>query len=429
MNRKSYVVFAFMMIAMAMVGAVAPVSVLLGSHGTARPSVPQEQPAGGGGPASAVFDCSTLFNNAAAYSGGQPLVSEALTNASQFQYLLGIGVLIILMVLTLEGILYAIGRAFGINKLVDYVRREYVEVLANIIIVVVVLVGGFYIFNNATVFFGNLAAVGAGSNNILPSPPSGNAGSNAWPVVFVDVCNNYETSIIENNLYNYISVVLYLFFVESTVGTTINVDPNAFGFTIKPFTGVQTLLTTLWSEEAISFAVISMGALIIMLLFVIYFLFPIFFYVGIVLRCFPWTRAAGGSMLALFISFYIVLPALLYAFSQVSVNNSTLCGSSGTFASTQKLCNSGQALNALGSSIISDIKGYLNAVFSVIGATSFGTTMFENVIDFTNTLSYSVLQMMGLIISFIISYDLLEFLGDILGAPSLQSNRILSKVI
>lgn len=427
MNKKSYMAVAFLMMAVAIAGAVSPVSMLLGSTSAGPSRIPAEAP--GKGIAEAVFNCNTLFQEGAAYAGGTPLVSQWLTNGSNFNYLLGIGLLIILLILALDGILYAIGRAFGINKLVDYVRREYVEVLANIIIIIVVLVGGFYIFNNASIFFGNLAAAGAGSSLVLPPPPSGAAGSNASPGLFINVCNNYENSIINNNLYNYISVVLYLFFVESTTSTIVNADPNAFGFAIKPFTGVQTLLTTLWSEEAISFAIISMGALVVILLFVIYFLFPIFFYVGIVLRCFPWTRAAGGSMLALFISFYIFLPALLYAFSQVSVNSITLCGGTGTFPSTQSLCNSGQAIGNLGSSIYSDAKGYLDAVFSIIGETSFGVTMFENVIDFTNVVAYAVLQMIGLIISFIIAYDLLEFLGDILGAPSLQSNRILGKVL
>ncbi len=346
--------------------------------------------------------------------------------------MLGIGVLLVLIMLALLGVVYAIGTAFNINKLNDFVRREYVETLANIIIIVVVLVGGFAIFNNATIFFADLAAGSIGTQALQTTGSSPTA---ATSQVFTAICNNYENTIINNNLYNYVNVVSFLFIINTLVTLKINLDPNEFGFTLNPLTGVQTLQTTVWSEEAISFGIISMGGMLIMLLFVIYFLFPIFFFAGVVFRCLPWTRAAGGSMLALFISFYIIFPALLYTFSQFSAGNGNICGK-GTLQATQELCSSGGIGSQVLSSLSANFQGVLAAALAIFGINApgctvygFGCALYANTVDFTNTVAYSILQMIGLIISFIIAYDLMEFLGDILGSPSLQSGRILSRVV
>jgi hypothetical protein len=43
--------------------------------------------------------------------------------------------------------------------------------------------------------------------------------------------------------------------------------------------------------------------------------------------------------------------------------------------------------------------------------------------------SQFAVQLLGLVISLIIALDLTEALGDLLGSPSLQSKKLLSKVI
>ena len=44
-------------------------------------------------------------------------------------------------------------------------------------------------------------------------------------------------------------------------------------------------------------------------------------------------------------------------------------------------------------------------------------------------LAFALLNLIGLAIAFIISFDLLEALGDFLGSPSLTSGRIFERLI
>lgn len=332
---------------------------------------------------------------------------------------------IVLIMLSLLGILYGIGSAFGINKLVVFVKNEYAETLANVVIITIVMVGGFGLFNNSAIFLSNIASGAVSSSGATAAAPI--SGSLGTQQMFVNLCNYYNKDLIGANLDNYVGVVYELFVLNIIFYVNIQVMPNGFGVSFAPFEGAQTLRTAIWSEEAMSFALLEMGGMLILMLFIIYFLFPLFFYAGIALRTLPWTRAAGGSLIALFIAFYIIFPAMLYSFAGIGSTSGAggICGT-GSNAAASSLCESGGITGALKSST-----GQLLGVgFSYLtGGTSFGDAMLANVGDFTKEITYSALQFFGVVISFIISYDLLEFLGDVLGAPSLQSNRVLSKVI
>ena len=332
--------------------------------------------------------------------------------------------LIVLIMLSLLGILYGVGMGFGINKLVTFVKNEYAETLANVIIIVIVMVGGFGLFNNSAVFLSNIAIGAVSSSGAKITSPI--SSSLTTQNIYVGICDYYNTDLIGANFNNYVGVIYELFVLNVMLTTDIKVMPNGFGLSFAPFYGGQTLRTNIWSEEAMSFSLLEMGGMLIIMLFIIYFLFPLFFYAGIALRTLPWTRAAGGSLIALFISFYIIFPALLYAFASIPyVNpNTGLCQS--TSASQYSLCNGHSAFSSLGHAT-SEILETGFSYFTSGG--SFGTAMLNNVKDFTNEITYSALQFFGVIISFIISYDLLEFLGDFLGSPSLQSNRVLSKLV
>jgi hypothetical protein len=48
---------------------------------------------------------------------------------------------------------------------------------------------------------------------------------------------------------------------------------------------------------------------------------------------------------------------------------------------------------------------------------------------FSNQISYSVLQVFGVVVAILISFDLVEKLGDVLGAPSVHARSLLSKVL
>ena len=70
---------------------------------------------------------------------------------------------------------------------------------------------------------------------------------------------------------------------------------------------------------------------------------------------------------------------------------------------------------------------------SILSAFSFdnfiGLGMMLQIAGFAQNIAFSLLQIMAVVISFIMAFDMLETLGDLLGAPSLQSHRLLSKVI
>ncbi len=445
---------------------------------SSTPSPAPPAPSGG----TPFFDCQSLFTSGATAISGEtgtvsptPLVNSALLNLDSspsgnggFTPMLVDSMIIVLIMLSLLGILYGIGSAFGINKLVVFVKNEYAETLANVVIITIVMVGGFGLFNNSAIFLSNIASGAVSSSGATAAAPI--SGSLGTQQMFVNLCNYYNKDLIGANLDNYVGVVYELFVLNIIFYVNIQVMPNGFGVSFAPFEGAQTLRTAIWSEEAMSFALLEMGGMLILMLFIIYFLFPLFFYAGIALRTLPWTRAAGGSLIALFIAFYIIFPAMLYSFAGIGSTSGAggICGTgSGTqsspynfgvgwqgsgyyynipgkpsstaveistqsgynsypYAAASSLCKSGGITGALKSST-----GQLLGVgFSYLtGGTSFGDAMLANVGDFTKEITYSALQFFGVVISFIISYDLLEFLGDVLGAPSLQSNRVLSKVI
>ncbi len=369
-----------------------------------------------------VVDCNTLFTTGttgATSIGSHPLVSGMLASRSTPTGMLELSITIVLLVLTVLGIVYAIGMAFGINKLTTFVKAEYLESIANLAIIVMI-VGGIGVFDGSMTFLANLAGASVTGTGSTQSANIVNAGQ-----LYQNLCNNYENGIVMSNVYTYIPVFYELFIYNAIISFKVNLMPTEFGITFSPWYGAQTLRTAVWSEMDITFSIIIMGLLVIFTLFIVYYLFPVFLYAGLALRAFPWTRAAGGSLIALFISFYVVFPAFLYAFSAVlspSAGGSAVCISSPT------LCSQSNVGNAVG-----QIKGNslsaIEALAAVADGNVFGDVMYQDVMQYASTITYAVFQMGGLIISFLVSYDLLEFLGDVLGAPSLQSNRLLQKVI
>ena len=413
-------------------------------------------------PTATLFNCNSLFTNGATSPGYTPLVNTALSDASTYKVFLELSLFIVFMVLSVLGIVYAIGVAFNIQKLVTFVKNEYLESFANLLIVFI-FVGGLGIFDGSVVFLAHLA------NTLLPAPPTSTFTSSQG--VFIATCTNLENGMITTNLLDYGYVFTNLFIFNALVSFSVQLMPNDFGISFSPWGGIQTLKTALWSEEGISFGLLGMGGLLVMFLFVIYFLFPVFFYVGIVLRSFPWTRAAGGAMLALFISFYVVFPALVYPFSgQLTGTVNYICSASqvgwigpgyydftsgsstvkvyaGTQAayktdvstyggggvyigssatSSPTVCSSVDSITQkLGNQAWSTLSGILD----VVDISGFGSAMYDNVSTFTSDISGSIIEIVGIVIAFIISFDLLEALGGLLGSPSLRSNRLLSKVI
>ncbi len=366
-----------------------------------------------------ILDCNTLFGNGAQNAVSAPLITAGIASRTVPTELLGISLIISLLVLSLLGIVYTIGTAFGITKLVTFVKTEYLESIANVAIVVLII-GGIGVFNGSTVFLANLASAST------TGATSSHLGFVSARQLYTNLCTNYQNNIVMNGIYTYVDVFYDLFIYNMIIDFKINVMPLDFGIKFGPLYGAQTLRTAVWSEMDITFSIIVMGMLLIFTLFIIYFLFPIFLYAGIALRAFPWTRAAGGALIALFISFYVIFPAFLYAFSSYTFSSAS--SSSAICKSAPTLCHETGSSNVK-LDILGDTFSVLETFVSSFVGFAFGDVMFQNVMQYASTITYIVFQMAGLIISFIIAYDMLEFLGDILGAPSLQSGKLLQKVI
>ena len=435
--------------------ALVSLAVLQGVHAMPAglafaPKPPPGSSTSGGTP---FFDCKSLFeagatDNALVTGSGTgtvsqlPLVNQNLVNLDTYSNpnlpnggfvpMLVDSLIIVLVMLSILGILYGFGMAFQINKLTTFVKSEYAESLANVVIILVVMLGGFGLFNTTSHFLSDIAAGATSGASLSQSSASASAAcipaTTSSASIFEQTCDAYNRCLISSDLNSYAGVFSELFVLDALTSFQFKYLVRGSGFEIKPFSGVQTLKTTIWGEEAISFSLVEMGAMLIVMLFVIYFLFPLFFYAGIALRTLPWTRAAGGSLLALFIAFYIVFPALLFSFAQIGPDSSGVCSSvttsSASSTSPTSLCNPSSFYGSVGGSIGNALKTAAGFV-----GNQFGGAMLGNVYEFTSEITYTALQFFGVVISFIISYDLLEFLGDFLGAPSLQSGRILSKVI
>lgn len=145
--------------------------------------------------------------------------------------------------------------------------------------------------------------------------------------------------------------------------------------------------------------------MITFLLYLLYSIFPVFLYVGILLRSFPWTRAAGGTFIAMFIAFYIVFPGL-YPFSlyMQSIYITLSVPSSGL---------TGFSLSSLGT-----LLPYLS-----------GTAMLTEIGQFAQTVAFVGLQLMGVLIGLVVSLDLVEAIAKLLGAPSMHTRSLLGKIL
>jgi hypothetical protein len=151
-----------------------------------------------------------------------------------------------------------------------------------------------------------------------------------------------------------------------------------------------------------AFVAIMIG--IPLLLFFIYYLFPFFLYAGVLFRSFPWTRAAGGTLLALFISFYIVFPSLIYPFSVLSTTNLGNAYTAPSLSSSTLSINNWEQFGSL-------------------------VRLGPLILAYVGGLSGAILQIAGLVIALVISYDLVEMFGKLLGAPSASGRKMLSKVV
>ncbi|MGC8547545.1 MAG: hypothetical protein ACP5MC_00895 [Candidatus Micrarchaeia archaeon] len=334
--------------------------------------------------------------------------------------LLSISLLIVIAVLTLLAIIYAIGRAFGIGILLRFTQKEIIESIFNVFIIALA-VGGLAFADNAISFLSTLsAAASTVPTTILPASSA--------QQIFSGICENYLGAGLAQlnefaNLIGATATVNALQAINLNFGISADVFNVDIGF--APFKGIypfsQFLSTELWIIVDITAIYAGIGIFAL----VIYALLPIFFYVGVLLRAIPWTRPAGGALLALFFSFYIVFPSLLVTFSSSLVQMQPASASVlGTFDSATTIVEEAEPSANLASFVENLLSGSLGIIDTAINGNFMAAISYLEA-----TLGNALLQLVGLVISLLISFDLLEGLGDLLGAPSLQSNRLLKNVI
>ena len=349
------------------------------------------------------LDCSTLFGN---NLNGHGIVSPAIAAYSSYSGLISLALLIVMMMFILMGLLYGLGMAFRYDTLKNFVRTEYIEGFVSIMIIVFIG-AGIAAFNGSISFITGLFSLFSGGS--IATSPLG---------LYTSLCNNIFSNMIVPGIVNYVWVLANQIMISVISGFTINLAPGHFGITFVPFAGFALVNQLIWTEQAITMFMITTGGVMIVMLFLIYYLFPIFLFVGVALRTFPWTRAAGGAFISLFIAFYIFFPAIMYPFTGIySVNVNPSGSSSG-------ICGSGSS--GCGSSFWF----YLSSFKAYIGVLTFdvGYTAYTNLQYFSQICAYLGIQILGLIISLLISYELVGIFGRLFGAPSLRGESMFSKI-
>ncbi|MHB1830055.1 MAG: hypothetical protein ACYCO0_01550 [Candidatus Micrarchaeaceae archaeon] len=359
-----------------------------------------------------IIKCTSMFSSSSPYD-------PALAKATSFGSIVSISLLIILTMMLVVGLVYAFGYAFHIEAFLNFAKTEMLESMVNVAIITVIGVSLAWV-GGAINFFANFASL-QGSPILTSSSAS---------AMYVALCSNIQTNVIGPSFSNWFGVFMNLYVTNLVAsnappgpgGLTLYFIPNSFGISFTPLQGVSVMTALLWDEQTTYFGSIFMGVSIIMLLFIIYFLFPLFLYIGLALRSFPWTRPAGGSLIAMFIAFYIIFPALIYPFTVSNPASDPnagrgFCNSGTTFSKFSSLCNAPNFVSGSWSAFLSLFNFDLGDLF------------YANVYAFVQGLETVGINLTGLIIGLLISYELVEKIGGLLGSPSLQGSRALSRVL
>jgi len=305
--------------------------------------------------------------------------SSDITSYTSFQGMLVISLILMSAMAALAGICYGIGVSLKFDRLTRFAVSEAAEIMITAIIVIVFL-GSFSLANGVSP--GGPFAPGLSTFESTCSKLAG-ASFNLLPPL-LEVTVSYDAVSLAKSL-------------------AISMEPNLFGFFIQPLGGLS-LLTSI-VEIFITF----LGGLIVLLvgvamaLIIIYVVFPLFLFVGIVLRTLPVTRAAGGAFLGIFIGFYIFLPLLLnfMLLSIVSVPPNPIDPLTGFLPNAQTYLSS------------------LADLFTPAAIISFLVAL----------AAPAMYTLFAVAVSLLLTFDFAETVGDMLGAPSLSSKHTLRKII
>lgn len=324
-----------------------------------------------------------------------PTANTPLGNYSSLSGMLGLTLLIMLAMAMVAGVVYMIGRATGFKRLVNFSMQEVGEIAVTVI-VVMLFVGT---FTAATSFTPPAFAASAGAYNYN---------------LFLNDCNSLSSPAIE--LFSYYVDLAIAQDVQSLVSSfSIKIMPYQFGVSFSPFAGLSTanapIGTLLSALGAMSGFLVSISVL----LGVFYAILPLFLFVGIILRTLPWTRAAGGSFLAMFMAFYIVFPILL----SFMLGAAPLTGPGGI-----PQIDVGGIAGSL-----SNLGGSPGAAFALVSSILTVLDPLQLTQSLILIFAADFYVIFCIIFAFIISFDFMESVGRVLGAPSLASANTLKRLL
>ncbi len=335
-----------------------------------------------------------------------------LAGITSYTGLANIAILIVLVDFSIMSVAYAFGTAFQITNLINFAKTELLEGVFNVAILAAVGIAILSVYP-AMAFFINIAQL----SSTAPPPLPGNSLG-----IYSALCNDISVNIINPGFTNWIGLTITLFTANTLQSINILAIPNSYGYAYQPFAGLALLIQLLWDDQTAFFGTMFFGMFLVVLIFVIYYLFPLFLYTGIALRSFPWTRAAGGSFVALFIAFYIIFPALMLPFVSTTSTLGICAPPTGGSTYVNPLCNTG-------SFTVGSVRSILSFVNPFGHPFNFGEVYYADVTEFVSGFFQIGLNMFGLVIALLISYEIVEKIGSILGAPSMSAQRALSRIL
>lgn len=305
------------------------------------------------------------------------------SNYGSFGNLVSVSLLIVLIMALISAIVLMFGLGFRIPKLVDFSKKEFGEIGLTLVIIFVLL--------------GSFAAIGS---TFSPAAPLSDIGINYGNAIFLNDCAVlYSTGI--NVLYNTISLAVVQDMYSLGSSFKIVAMPLGLGVSFKPLAGLGTASSPVGNILSFLGGIVGITIGISALMGVLYAIMPLFLFFGIILRTMPWTRAAGGALLGFFIAFFIFFPTIL-GFLLNSIPQ------------TQPLPHIVALGGAITNIVITQFSG-LNPLNTI-----------EYLISTLTTQLYIILV---IAMSFILSFDFGDTMGDLLGAPSLGTADSLKKVL
>ena len=358
--------------------------------------------------------CQGLFNPS---NGGQYGFSEIFKLA----------LLVMLVMIMISGIAYALGRAFAIGRLTRFAKTEIGEIIITALIVFVFL--GTFALSTRVAGTQNMLAIDRGYANT--------------PIFMKDCSYLSGTAVTLFDNYLIFAAAQTILNLVTNLKLSVSLDLGmgakgvaSEGFSLSPFKGL-TLITGestfelggLAGGKGIMNNILTISASIATLMIgmtvflsFIYALFPLFFYIGIVLRTLPLTRAAGGAFLGLFIGFYIFFPLML------DLTLGVTGGYAGLYTSSQ-FCNStgiGCPTSSL-STWLGNAWHLISSPFQIVGCGLSGTSSCLYSIMIQKTIEPAMYTITGVILSLIFAFDFGNAVGDMLGAPSFNARTVLKK--